>query len=108
MAQRKPETRTMKISDVRSQFNALTNDVYRTHDRVIVEKNGIPVAVLVSPDDLRVLARDEEIRERGWAAVERIGAAFADVPEEEILREIFRAQGKNEDDIAFEPLDRSS
>ena len=48
------KTRAIKLTEARSTFSALVNDVYRTHDRVIVEKSGIPVAAIVSVTDLEV------------------------------------------------------
>jgi len=58
-----PKTRTMKISEVKQQFNRLVNQVYRRETRVMVEKSGIPVAGIVSAEDLERLDRlDRERR----------------------------------------------
>ena len=50
-----PEEITMKISDVRAQYHALSNRIYRGEIRVVIEKRGVPVAALVSPEDMRIL-----------------------------------------------------
>jgi len=53
----------MKISEVKQQFNRLVNQVYRRETRVMVEKSGIPVAGIVSAEDLERLDRlDRERR----------------------------------------------
>jgi prevent-host-death family protein len=91
MPEKMPATETMKISDVRSGLNKLVNRVYRHETRVIVEKSGIPVAGIVSADDLERLRRlDEEDRE-AWEILEGMRAPFRDVPPEEIEREAERA-----------------
>jgi prevent-host-death family protein len=55
----------MKISDVKARLSSLVNEVYRHETRVLVEKAGIPVAALVSVEDLERLIRlDEQRAER--------------------------------------------
>jgi prevent-host-death family protein len=81
-----PITETMKISDVRSNLNTLVNEVYRHEKWVIVEKSGIPVAAVVSTEDLRQLGQLRKKREEMFKTVDRMRAAFADVPPEEIDR----------------------
>ena len=46
---------TMKsdtLASVKAHFSAVVDEVHSTHQRVTVTRNGQPVAVLVSPDDL--------------------------------------------------------
>jgi len=74
----------MNISDVRSQFNTLVDRVYRKKTRVVVEKSGIPVAAIVSIDDLRRLDRLDEQDQKAWAVLDAMRAPFRDVPPEEI------------------------
>ena len=85
-----PKTQTMKISDVKNTFSSLVNRVYRKETRVLVEKAGIPVAALVSADDLAHLQH----RDRAWTentrAMERFSAAFDGIPTEEVESEIDR------------------
>ncbi len=86
-----PTTETMKISDVKQGLNALVNRVYRREIRVLVEKNGIPVAGIVSAQDLERLERLDRERAEQFKVLKEIGAAFKDVPFEELEREIARA-----------------
>jgi prevent-host-death family protein len=90
MREQHPMTQTMKISEVRSQLNTLVNRVYRKETRVVVEKSGIPVAGLVSADDLRRLDQLDREREQRFAVLDDMREAFAGVPEEEIERETDR------------------
>jgi prevent-host-death family protein len=58
-----PTMLTMKISEVKQQLNRLVNQVYRRETRIMVEKSGIPVAGIVSAEDLERLDRlDRERR----------------------------------------------
>jgi hypothetical protein len=91
----------MKITDVGREIGGLVDRLARGETRVLVEWGGVPVAALVSPDDLKRLDRiecetaeggeeacSEERREKGWDAIRQISQAFADVPIEEIEREV--------------------
>ncbi len=99
MTEQRATTETMKVSDVRSQLNKLVNRVYRKETRVIVEKSGIPVAGIVSPEDLRRLRElDEDLAERR-RVLEAMRVPFRGVPAEEIERETERilAELRDED-----------
>jgi prevent-host-death family protein len=84
-------TETMKISDVRSNINSLVNEVYRHEKRVIVEKSGIPVAAVVSTEDLRRIDQLERTREVRFKIVDEIRAAFAGISSEELEEEGLKA-----------------
>jgi prevent-host-death family protein len=86
-----PTTQTMKISQVKQQLNSLVNQVYRRELRIVVEKSGIPVAAIVSPQDLQRLERLDRERAERFKILEEFGEAFKDVPPEELEREISRA-----------------
>jgi prevent-host-death family protein len=86
-----PTTQTMKISEVKQQLNRLVNQVYRRETRVMVEKSGIPVAGIVSAEDLRRLDRLDRERAERFKVLEEFGEAFKDVPVEELEREVARA-----------------
>ncbi|MDP9474044.1 MAG: type II toxin-antitoxin system Phd/YefM family antitoxin [Chloroflexota bacterium] len=86
-----PATQTMKISEVRGQLNTLVNRVYRKETRVLVEKSGIPVAAIVSTEDLKRLDQLDAEREADFAVVDELREAFKDVPPEELEREAERA-----------------
>ena len=86
-----PMTQTIAASAARQQFSQLLNQVFRREMRVVIEKSGIPVAALVSADDLQRLRRYEVERKENFAVLDRMREAFQDVPAEEIEREVARA-----------------
>lgn len=81
-------TQVMKASDVRREWSQLLNKVFRNQTRVVVEKSGIPVAAVISAEDLERFSRLEEQRERNFAILDEIGEKFQDVPAKEIEREV--------------------
>lgn len=92
MAKREPTpTTTMKLTDARQNFSAVLNQVSRSQTRVVVEKNGIPVAAIVAPRDLEHLRQWEDRRAEDFAILDEIGAAFRDQTPEQIEREVVRA-----------------
>ena len=91
MREREPMTQTMKASEARQQFSQLLNQVFRRETRVIVEKSGIPVAAIISAQDLERFSRSEAEREQQFKILDEIGEAFKDVPDEELEREVARA-----------------
>lgn len=103
MRQPEPETRTMKISEVKSILSSLVNAVYRKETRVLIEKAGIPVAALVSIADLERLDAMDRDRRAQFAAIERMAEAFKDIPPEQIERDVVAIvrQIRLEDDAAF-------
>lgn len=84
-------TQIMKASDVRAQWSQLLNKVFRNQTRVVVEKSGIPVAAVISAEDLQRFAQMEEQRARRFKVLDRIGEVFKDVPEKEIEKEVKKA-----------------
>lgn len=91
MRSQAPTTQTMKISDVKNTLSSLITTVYRKERRVLVEKSGIPVAAIISADDLARLEQLELEREERFAVLDRMREAFEDVPPEEIEREAERS-----------------
>ena len=91
MRDQEPMTQTLKISEVKQRLSSLVNEVYRKETRVLVEKSGIPVAALVSAEDLKQLARMDEQRAERRRIVDAIREPFRGVPPEEIERETARA-----------------
>lgn len=84
-------TQVMKSSDVRAQWSQLLNKVFRSKTRVVVEKSGIPVAAVISAEDLQKFTQMEEQRNERFKALDKMRDAFKDVPPEEIEREVKRA-----------------
>ena len=91
MREREPVTRTVKASEARQHWSHLLNQVFLGETRVIVEKSGVPVAAIISADDLARFQRLEAQRREDFKALFDTGAAFQDVPSEEIEREIAEA-----------------
>jgi prevent-host-death family protein len=94
-------TQVMKASDVRMQWSQLLNKVFKGKTRVVVEKSGIPVAAVISAEDLKRFTQLEEQRNERFKALEKMREAFKDVPPEKLEREISSA-------IAQIPLSKSS
>jgi prevent-host-death family protein len=86
-----PKTQIMKATEARAQWSSLLNSVFRRNTRVIVEKSGVPVAAIVSTQDLERWQRLDEDRARRFRALDESQAAFRDLPDEELEREIARA-----------------
>ena len=84
-------TQTVKASEARQHWSELLNDVFKGRKRIIVEKSGIPVAALVSTDDLDRLERFESQRRARFKVLEETWAAFDDVPSEELEKQIAKA-----------------
>ena len=91
MRQQEPLTQIMKITDVKNALSSVVNRVYRKETRVLVEKSGIPVAAIISVDDLNRFAELERDRDERFAVIDRMRDAFKDVPPEEIELEAHRS-----------------
>lgn len=84
-------TDTMKMTDAKQQFSRVVNDVFHTHKRVLVEKGGIPVAAIVTADDLERLNQLDAEWEADFEMLSKISECFKDVDEEEFEREVAAA-----------------
>lgn len=84
------QTRTMPITEVKRTLARLVDDVQQGNARVLIEKAGAPAAAMVSVDDLARLTRLDQEKAERRRAVEVIGAAFRDVPLEEIEAQLAR------------------
>jgi prevent-host-death family protein len=82
---------TINASEARQNFAGLLNRVYRDRTRVVVEKSGIPVAALVSMEDMERLNRLDRDEAERFAILKEMRAPFRDIPRAEIEREIDRA-----------------
>ena len=84
-------TQTLKASDIRQQWSEVLNKVFRKETQVIVEKSGIPVAAIISTEDLERLNRYDKQRQERFKILDEIGEVFKDVPPEELEREVTKA-----------------
>jgi prevent-host-death family protein len=85
------KARTIKLSEARSTFSSLINDVFRTRGRVLIEKSGIPVAAVVSLDDLERLERLDTERAARNATLETYASNFDEYSSEQIEIEVAKA-----------------
>lgn len=87
-----PLTKTIDAAAARQQWSQLLNQVHRKETRVIVEQGGIPIAAIVSAEDLQQLQNMEEARLRDFqVALHATREAFKDLPDEELEHEVARA-----------------
>jgi prevent-host-death family protein len=97
-----PARRVLKISDVKARLSSLVNEVYRNETRVLIEKAGIPVAALVSIEDLERLAQLDKERAERRRVLESMREPFRGVPAEEIERETEKAVAEVRAEMAAE------
>ncbi len=84
-------TQVMKSSDVRQQWSQLLNQVFKGQTRIVVEKSGIPVAAVISAEELERFTKLEEQSERNFSILDEIGEKFKNVSVQEIEREVNKA-----------------
>jgi prevent-host-death family protein len=89
--QEKPANKVIKATEARDRLPQLLNSVYRGESRVVIERSGIPVAAIVSPQDLAALDRMDQQRAELAGVLSEMREAFKDVPQEEIEEETSKA-----------------
>lgn len=77
------ETRS-GISDTKQNFSKLINEVAGGETRVVVEKNGLPVAAIISAKDYRLFRIMEANRARAYEEVYRMSESLSHIPIETI------------------------
>src|SRR6266487_2957384 len=102
MREAEPMTQTMKVTDAREHWSEVIGAVFRRQKRVVLEKAGIPVAALVSTEDLERLRRYDAERTADFAVIDRMRAAFEDVPDAELEREVAKAVAEAQADLLAE------
>jgi prevent-host-death family protein len=100
--QEQPVTQTMKATEARAKFRQLLDEVYQRRARVVVEKDGIAVAAVVSMIDLEQLQFLAERRKWAREVLRRSREAFADVPADELQRELDNALREVRQEMAAE------
>ena len=91
MQKREPVIETIQVADVEKQLKQLLHAVARQKARVVVEENGVPTVAVISFHDFEWLKHFEARWEEGFKALDATRAAFKDVPDEELEREIAKA-----------------
>ncbi|MGN6031536.1 MAG: type II toxin-antitoxin system prevent-host-death family antitoxin, partial [Thermomicrobiales bacterium] len=84
-------TQVLKFTEARPRLSALLDEVFRREARVLIRKGSIPVAAIVSVEDLERLNRWDAEREQAFAILGEVGEAFADQSPERIAQEVERA-----------------
>jgi|SRR5581483_4421704 len=91
-------TQTMNVSSVRQSFRKVVDDVFNKRKQVVVEKSGIPVAAIISADDLKRFNQMTKEREERFKILDEIRGAFKNVSASEIEQEVDKAvsEARNE------------
>lgn len=98
-----PVTETVKASDVRQRFAELVNRVHRGETRVLIEKSGIPAAVLISARDYERFEYLLAERARRSAVFDRIADGFEGVDPDEVEHEARKAVMQTRAERRVEP-----
>ena len=100
----RPVEKTMNLTETKQQLSRVINEVARGDSYVIVEKNGLESAVIIDPAEFRRYQRysEEQRKKRSqfFERLARLGDAFEDVSDEELQRELQKAQDEVKDDMA--------
>lgn len=91
MADIEPVKQTVKASRARQEWPRLLDQVFRRESRFLVEEDGVPVAAIISAEDLERFDRYEADRKRRLSVIDEARDAFKDVPPEEIDDEVANA-----------------
>ncbi len=83
-----PSTQSLTIADLERDPKAVVERVRHGATRVLVEEPDGPVVAIVSVADLERLRANDAEREALDEALGRISDAFADVPVEELERQV--------------------
>lgn len=99
MINRGAGSNTVDVASEEGDWNDWLGLVRRDAARVVVREGGDPVAVLVPLSDYRRLRRMDSARRNLRRSIDELQRSFADVPLEEIEREIASAvaEVRNED-----------
>ena len=88
---REPTTQSIEMAEAAGDLDTLVGRVSQGNTRVLVEKAGVPVAGLVSAEDLKRLDRLDRERAERFRVIDEARTAFDDTSPEDIDREADRA-----------------
>lgn len=108
MSKREPTVRTVDANEVARTWSKLLNDVAESHDRVIVERDGTPVAAVISAADLERFRRLEGLAHFLDDREVAVSLSLKDVPIEEIEREAAKALAEVRAEVSQERQDAAS
>lgn len=86
-----PKLVKKSATDVRRGWSENVNEAASGEQQIVIEKNGTPIAALISASDLKLYRRLVAQRRERFKAIEEVSRRFADVPEDELEREIDKA-----------------
>lgn len=86
-----PTTQPTTIDAVLDDLEEFVTEVAARRARYLVDRDGSPVAALVSVADLQRLERIDRQRSQAFETMQRLGAATAGVPEDELEARIDEA-----------------
>lgn len=69
----------------------MLNRVFRKETRVVIEKDGIPVAAVISVQDLEWFDRMEAQRQERWEVIDELHALNRDKDPEDVERDVAAA-----------------
>jgi prevent-host-death family protein len=91
MSDQRQRTERRDSAELQTHWGEVLAEVCRDGTRVVIERDGVPVAALISAEDLRRFEHFERERERRFEALDRSWAAFEGVPFDEIEAEVAKA-----------------
>jgi prevent-host-death family protein len=98
MLTEKPQRVTLRSTEVQRNFREVINRAGSGHEHIIVERDGLPVIVMISLAEYQSLMREREQREERLqkfeATARRIGQAIerSGLSEEEVLAQLEETQ----------------
>ena len=91
MRAREAVTQTMAASEAKRNWSKVINRAFSGEVRIVVQKHGIPVAGIVSADDIERLAELDARRAEGHEILTQFGRAFRDQTPEQIEEAVAQA-----------------
>jgi len=82
------KTKRLSARQARANFSDVLGSVYYRNEPVVIEKNGKPVAVVISPQMFTVIER--AVR-RGWEVIGELQARNADNDPDEVWGDVTAA-----------------
>jgi prevent-host-death family protein len=77
--------KTISVSDARANFSELLGDVHHTNIPTIIERNGKPYAVVISPESW------QRLLDHGWEVIDQLRAQNADKDPDEVYADVTAA-----------------
>lgn len=90
MTEQSPPVQRIDVADLSGQLSRYLEEILRRETRVVIERSGVPIAVVIAPEDFERLERLDRQRSARLNAIASISAALNDVPLEELEAELAR------------------